>query len=198
MKTNLAGFGALAAVSAAVAAFAATPPKVGDVAPDFTLTALDGKKVGLANAVKKGPVALIVLRGFPGYQCPLCTRQVGELLANQEKFAAANAKVILVYPGPAADLRKRAGEFATGKDFPAHFRLVVDPDYAFVNRYGLRWDAPNETAYPAAFVVNRERKVVFAKVSNSHGGRASAAEIIGSLGSPDTKGVPPATPNATP
>jgi len=32
--------------------------------------------VSLANLNHQGPVVLIVLRGYPGYQCPYCTRQV--------------------------------------------------------------------------------------------------------------------------
>ncbi|MDX2033608.1 MAG: redoxin domain-containing protein [Blastocatellia bacterium] len=45
-----------------------TTPAVGDKAPDFTLTNLQGAKVRLSDVAAKGPVALIALRGYPGYQ----------------------------------------------------------------------------------------------------------------------------------
>jgi len=47
--------------------------------------------------------------------------------------------------------------------------------------YGLRWNAPNETAYPSTYVVDKQGKIVFAKTSKSHGGRASADEILKAL-----------------
>lgn len=156
----------------------AAPPAIGQTAPDFTLTALDGSPTQLSALLAKGPVALIVLRGFPGYQCPLCNRQVQDLVQNAEGFAKAGLHVVLVYPGPAADLKKRAEEFATDKKLPAHFTMVLDPDYSFTKQYDLRWEAKNETAYPSAFLLDRSGKVTFAKVSNSHGGRASAKELL--------------------
>ncbi|RYX85545.1 peroxiredoxin family protein [bacterium] len=157
------------------------PPKVGEIAPDFELKAIDGTKVKLSEQTTKGPVVLIELRGFPGYQCPICTAQVGQLINKAQEFSKAKAQVILVYPGPAEGLKDRAGEFVRGKDMPANFYLLLDPDFAVTNKYGLRWDAQNETSYPSTFVLDNTRKVLFAKVSHSHGDRASTEEILAAL-----------------
>ena len=56
------------------------PPGIGDKAPEFALNDLDGKSVSLADQLKHGPTVVVVLRGYPGYQCPLCTKQFGELM----------------------------------------------------------------------------------------------------------------------
>jgi peroxiredoxin len=66
------------------------------------LTTLDRKPVQLSQRLAEGPVVLVVLRGWPGYQCPICTRQVGEFIARAEQLKAAKARVMLVYPGPAS------------------------------------------------------------------------------------------------
>ncbi|MES2463837.1 MAG: peroxiredoxin family protein [Armatimonadota bacterium] len=161
-------------------------PGVGDTAADFTLESLAGDKVKLSSETSKGPVVLVVLRGFPGYQCPLCTVQVGRLISDAPRFAAAKAKVILVYPGPAESLKMRADEFVKGKMLPKNFTVLLDLDYKFTNQYGLRWEAPNETAYPSTFVMGPTRKVTFAKVSRSHGDRANNADIIKALPTPKT------------
>jgi hypothetical protein len=58
---------------------------------------------------------------------------------------------------------------------------VMDPDYKATNLYGLRWDAPNETAYPTTFILDRSRKVLFQKISRSHADRTTASEILESL-----------------
>jgi peroxiredoxin len=126
---------------------------------------------------------LVVLRGFPGYQCPLCSRQVGELRSKAEEFVKLGAKVVLVYPGPGplASLREKAKEFLEGTELPKPFYYMVDPEYAFTNAYELRWDAPAETSYPSTFVLDTKRVVKFRKISQSHGDRAPTNEVLASL-----------------
>lgn len=156
-------------------------PAVGDVAPEFALPRLGGGMGELKALRERGPVVLVVLRGYPGYQCPLCTRQVNEFVGRAKEFAAKGVTVAMVYPGPAAELEARAREFLANKDWPGEFVLLLDRDYAFTQAYQLRWDAPKETAYPATFVIGREGKVLWRKVSASHGGRATAAEVLQQL-----------------
>lgn len=153
----------------------AAPPAVGETAKDFQLMSLSGAPVRLSDLTAKGPVVLLVLRGFPGYQCPLCNRQVKEFVSHASDFDGAT--VLMVYPGPA----EKAKEFAADKDLPKGVLMVIDPDYAFTKQYDLRWDAPKETAYPSTFLIDGNRKIFFAKVSNSHGGRSSAAEVSAAL-----------------
>ena len=155
-----------------------TPPVVGDKAPDFTLSTLQGKRVRLSEVTAKAPVVLVALRGYPGYQCPLCNQQAHDFLKNAQGFADAKARVILVYPGPPDNLGARAIEFVADKNLPENFDLLLDPGYEFINLYGLRWDAPNETAYPSTFLIDQKKIVFFSKVSKTHGGRTKAAELI--------------------
>lgn len=172
---------ALALVVTCATAFAATPPQVGDAAPNFTLRTLDDRTVELKSLVAKTPVVLVALRGWPGYQCPLCTKQVHDFVAHAADFKARGAQVLMVYPGPAEKLQLHAQDFLKDKAWPADFLFVVDPDYAFTNAYGLRWEAKNETAYPSTFVLARGGRIEFAQVSKSHGGRVSAAQALAAL-----------------
>ena len=157
---------------------AATRPGVGDAAQDFELQAVAGSrqgKVKLSEVLKEGPVVLAVLRGYPGYQCPACSKKVGSLIGKARELKSAN--VLLIYPGPALELNLRAGEFLQGTELPAGFTMLLDPDYSFTNAYGLRWDAPRETAYPSTFVIDSNGKVRYRKVSMTHGDRANATEV---------------------
>ncbi len=176
-----AGTLAVAALLALSAVGAEKPLAVGGEAKDFELTSIGGEAIKLSKLADKGPVVLVVLRGYPGYQCPLCTRQVGELIGKADEFKKAGAQVLLVYPGPADKLKEHADEFVKGKNYPAHFTLLLDPDYTFTNAYGLRWDAKNETAYPSTFVLDSKRKVAFAKVSKTHADRAKLDDIFKAL-----------------
>jgi len=125
-------------------------------------------------------VVLVVLRGYPGYQCPVCNQQVGQFLQQADKFKAAGAQLVFVYPGASKDLALRAKEFWADRSLPDHVQLLIDPDYKFTNAYHLRWDAPKETAYPSTFVI-QDRKITFAKVSQTHGGRAKVEEVLAML-----------------
>lgn len=160
---------------------AATPPTVGEKARDFTLSTPEGKHVRLSGAMSQGPVVLVVLRGYPGYQCPYCNRQVQDFIQNAPGFAAADARVVLVYPGPAQDLGGKANEFLADKKLPGNFDLVLDPDYEVTNLYGLRWDAPHETAYPSTFLIDKQGTIFFSKIVKEHGGRTTATEILDAL-----------------
>jgi thioredoxin-dependent peroxiredoxin len=162
----------------------AAPPVVGEKAPDFTLSTPEGKAVRLSDEVAKGPVALIVLRGFPGYQCPYCNRQTQDLLQSSNNFAKAGIRVLLVYPGPPQDLGGKANDFLRGKQLPEHFHLVLDPAYQVTNAYGLRWNAPRETAYPSTFLIDSQGLIFFSKIVKLHGGRATAVEILDAMPKP--------------
>ncbi len=155
---------------------------VGKKAVDFNLKTIQGNDIQLNEILKSNAVVLIVLRGWPGYQCPICTKQVGGLIADADKFSELKAVVLMVYPGPSADLQNHAKEFSEDFNFPDNFLFTLDPDYSMINKYGLRWDAPKETAYPSTFVISKNGEIVYSKTSTTHGGRANNEEIFEALG----------------
>lgn len=178
--TSLLAFAALQPTFALAAS-----PNVGEKAPDFALSTPQGRQIRLFEAVSTGPVVLIVLRGYPGYQCPYCNRQVQDFIQNSPAFADAGAHVLMIYPGPSEGLVGKANEFLADKKLPSNFDLLLDPGYEFTNLYGLRWNAPQETAYPSTFLIDRQGIVFFSKIVKEHGGRTSAEEILRAL--PKTK-----------
>ena len=157
--------------------------KVGDKAPDFTLKALDDQPIQLSKLTADNNVVVVVLRGWPGYTCPACEAQVHDLINRAADLSKTGVKILLVYPGPANDLKKHAGDFSTskGKALPKDFTLVLDPDSDMVKSYSLRWDAPGETSYPGTFVVDKQGVIRFIKISHGHGGRAGSGEILAAL-----------------
>jgi peroxiredoxin len=183
MKSNLRLLNqilALAVLTLGAPALLAAPPQVGESAPAFTLNTLDGKAITLKDEAAKQPVVLVVLRGWPGYQCPVCTKQVHNFVEKAAEFSG-KATVLMVYPGPAAKLKEHAEEFLKDKSWPKDFVFVTDPDYTFTKAYGLRWDAAGETAYPSTFIVDKGGKIRFAKISKDHGGRSNTAEVLKAL-----------------
>jgi peroxiredoxin len=160
----------------------AQPPAEGAKAPDFTLSTPTGKAVKLSTEERGHHLVLVILRGFPGYQCPYCVKQVHDFTDHASDFKAKNTRVLLVYPGPPAELDQYAKEFLKKQaELPSNIVLVTDPDYKVTNLYGLRWDAPHETAYPSTFILDKKGTVAFEKISHSHGDRLSAQDALDHL-----------------
>ncbi|MCM2372934.1 peroxiredoxin family protein [Rhodopirellula sp. ICT_H3.1] len=156
----------------------------GTQAKDFQLHAVAGELSGdvrLSDVTGDGPVVVVVLRGYPTKQCPACTAQVGDLIKHADQFAAKNARLLLIYPGDASQLGMHAEDFLHGTKLPAPLTMLLDPGYQFTTAYGLRWNAPRETAYPSTFIVDKAGKITFANVSSTHGGRVKSAEILAAL-----------------
>ncbi len=161
----------------------AVGPKEGSKIIDFSGVTMNGAPFQLSKYIEKGTVVLIMLRGFPGYQCPVCSTQVAGYISKAEEFEKQkNTPVVFIYPGNVKDLDKKAKEFISPleekEDLPNNFIFVIDNDYAITNLLGLRWNVPKETAYPAAFVIDHKGYIQYAKVSDSHHGRATADEIL--------------------
>ena len=154
---------------------------VGKKAVDFSVKTIQGDEVNLNRILKNNPVVLVVLRGWPGYQCPVCTKQVGGLVADADKITKSGAVVLMVYPGPSEELQQHAKEFSEDFSFPDNFYFTIDPDFSMINKYRLRWDAPRETAYPTTLVISKSGEIVFSRTSTTHGGRASNEEIFQAL-----------------
>jgi thioredoxin-dependent peroxiredoxin len=168
----------ICALSVGAPAFAETPA-VGAKAPAFTLSTPTGRAVQMSRVQRGHDLVLVILRGFPGYQCPYCVRQVHDFIDHASEFEAKNTRILLVYPGPPGDLDQHAKDFlAKQTELPSNVVLVTDPDYAVTNQYGLRWEAPHETAYPSTFILNRKGVIVFEKISHTHGDRLSAEDAL--------------------
>lgn len=117
---------------AAAGAQTATTPSIGGRAPDFALTSLNGGTVRLSDQLRREPVVLVLLRGWPSYQCPFCTRQFADYLGHADDLHRAGTRVVFVYPGPADGLEEHAKAFLEARDIPPHFVFLIDPDNRFV------------------------------------------------------------------
>jgi peroxiredoxin len=163
-----------------ISALAATPG-VADHAPDFTLATPGGTTLQLSSLTAQGRVVLILLRGYPGYQCPYSLQQFNDFQQSAAQFAALGTQVLFIYPGPSPNLASEATNFAPASSLANNIHLVIDPDFSVTNLYSLRWDAPNETAYPSTFIIEKDGSIYSAQIGKSHGDHPTAADILAAL-----------------
>jgi peroxiredoxin Q/BCP len=100
--------------------------KPGDKAPDFTLTADDGKPVSLSDFKGKQ----VVLYFYPKASTPGCTIEACDFRDLRPKFNKADVVVL----GVSADPVKALVNFKTKQKL--NFPLLSDPDHKMIESYG--------------------------------------------------------------
>lgn len=126
-------------------------PKIGALAPDFTLKDVDGKTVRLADFRGKNPVFL----NFWASWCPACRQEAPENEKLQQRLGPKGLKFLPVSidRGPSAldDVRKFMEEFKLS------FRPLLDSNGEVFDRWGV-------TAIPTTFLIDRKGKIVAKEV----------------------------------
>lgn len=102
-------------------------PKVGNLAPAFTLQDQDGNKVSLKQFRGKQNV---VLYFYPKAMTPGCTAQACGIRDSKQALARLDTVVLGVSPDPVA----RLGKFIDKQDL--NFTLLSDEDHAITEKYG--------------------------------------------------------------
>lgn len=104
-----------------------TFPKVGNLAPAFTLKDQDDNKVSLKDFRGKKNVALYF---YPKAMTPGCTVQACGIRDSKKQLAKLDTVVLGVSPDPVA----RLGKFINKQDL--NFTLLSDEDHAITDKYG--------------------------------------------------------------
>lgn len=105
-------------------------PKVGNLAPAFSLLDQDGKKVSLKDFRDKKNV---VVYFYPKAMTPGCTTQACGLRDSQAELKKLGTVVLGISPDPVP----RLGRFIEKQDL--NFTLLSDEDHTIADKYGC-WD----------------------------------------------------------
>lgn len=172
MKSLLAICGALVLTGTLVGAQApaAVELKVGDMAPDFTLGASDGKTYKLSDFRGKKAV---VIAWFPAAFTQGCTVECKSLAAN----GANIRKFDVAYFMASTDTVEKNTEF--GKAYEADFPLLGDPEKKAAAAYGVL--NPRGTALRWTFYIGKDGKILFIDKEVSKRTATSAEDMIAKM-----------------
>src|ERR1700678_500001 len=101
-------------------------PTVGTVAPDFTLSSQEGKKVSLHDYRGQW----VVLYFYPKDMTPGCTIEAHNFQRDQPQYDAKKAAIL----GVSADSVDSHVQFCTKENLT--FKLLADPDKKVIGAYG--------------------------------------------------------------
>ena len=168
--------------------------KVGEQAPNFTLTNAYGKKVSLSESLKEGPVVLVFYRGA---WCPFCNMHLHMLQQSTPLFQQYGARLIAITPQTpdksAEQIKKDGLPFEVLSDLDSSvmkaYRLYFDLDEELVKVYrkhGLDIEAfnglgRNVLPVPGTFVISKEGDVVAMHADPDYTQRMEPQAIIEAL-----------------
>ncbi len=135
--------------AAAAMAAATDKPGVGDAAPLFRATNLDGGDASLDNILKSGKAVLL---NFWGLRCSACIEEIGYLNPLYERYRQNGVAFIGVnVDGAAADtVRTLMPKMANVPRFP----VLADPAFEIPDLY-------NMMAAPLSLVIGKDGKVLY-------------------------------------
>lgn len=102
-------------------------PKIGNLAPNFTLLSQDEKEISLKDFRGK----YVVLYFYPKAMTPGCTTQACGIRDYKKEFTKLNTVVLAISP----DAPSRLEKFTEKQDL--NFDLLSDPDHAIAEFYGV-------------------------------------------------------------
>lgn len=127
----------------------AAPPKVGDVAPDFTVTDVDGKTLALRELVKTGPV---VLAFYPKAFTSGCTAEMQSFRDRAGELTSCKAQVLAISTDDAETQRRFKAELKSP------YAFIADPDAKLVNLYDVKTPVVSY-AKRRTFVIGQDGRV---------------------------------------
>lgn len=142
----IAGFGLVWASQSSSSATVPQPTAQpsGQIAPDFTLTTLDGDTVSLSDLRGK-----VVLVNFWASWCPPC---VAELPTIHQFYQSHQADGFVVLAVNAQENRGTVSGFINQHGYT--FPVLLDPDSVAADEYGIR-------ALPTSFIVDKNGEIQY-------------------------------------
>ena len=171
--------------------------KLGDKAPEFTLTESKGSSVTLSEELKKGPV---VLTWYRGGWCPYCNIQLAAYQKILPQIEELGAQLIAVSP----ELPDKS--LSTKEKNELRFPVLTDLNLKVAEQYGLVFkltsevsghysksfsmkdfygddSSGNELPIAATYVIDQDGKIVYAFLDEEYTKRAEPQEILDALDS---------------
>src|SRR5579872_6623194 len=150
-------------------------PKVGDLAPDFTLNDTSWKPISLSSC--RGHT--IILAFFPAAFSGVCTTELSTFGQNLSTLRELDAHVL----GISVDLPYTLKRFKQEEQLS--FALMSDFDRVVIPQYGVVDDDFNGfhsgVARRSVFVIDRDGRIAWRWICENQGQQPDYAEILGEV-----------------
>jgi peroxiredoxin len=144
-----------------------------------------GDVVDLSDWKGKKNVVLVILRGFSGAVCLSCTGQTLAISESLKEFAARDAEVFFVYPGPKESVPRflDAVSDIRGSCESLPVELLLDVDLTVVREFKIE----GKLANPTTIILDKAGLVRFAHVGRTNTDRPTVPAMLSVLSQLATK-----------
>lgn len=139
--------------------------KVQQPAPNFSLTAMDGRKVSLSDFHGSG----VLLIFYRGHWCPFCIGHLEDIQTLLPDLKKKGFKVIAISPDDVEGLQKMADRMKKPYTF------LSDPKLVVADLYGVRKD--KKLPHPAVVIIDKAGLVQWFYVGEDFKKRPSASQL---------------------
>ena len=161
----------LALLCAASSALTAEAPAIGAAAPDFQLTALDGKAFSLSSAAKAHKAVVLM---FISTQCPYSNAYNDQMKALANAYASKGVLFVGINSNKTEDA---AAAVAHARSNGHTFPIMKDPSNKVADLYDAR-------RTPEVYVVDPEGKLRYhGRITEDHENPASSPDLKNALDS---------------
>ncbi len=168
--------------------------KVGDPAPDFTITNTAGRIFHLKKELEKGPVVLVFYRG---QWCPHCNKHLSRLNDSLQLIKEKGANVVAITPEVQENINKTIKKtkavfpvlFDSGMKVMEAYKVNFKVDDKTVEKYkgyGIDFDKANGSngaslPVPATYIVDKNGLIKQVFFNTDYTKRPSVQQILENL-----------------
>ncbi|WP_372366565.1 peroxiredoxin family protein [Candidatus Uabimicrobium sp. HlEnr_7] len=148
---------------------------IGNKFPFLRFVNSNGEVIDLSEFTPNKKLVLVVLRGFAGSVCLVCSSQTIALSKHIKKFHEKNAEVILVYPGEIDTIPHFIASVQNVEEgFDLPFPVVLDADLNLVNEFKIN----GSLAKPSTLIIDEDGIVRYAYVGKHPGDRPAIPSLL--------------------
>ena len=155
---------------------------VGKSLPQTRFLTASGAVVDLEEATR--PTVVVLMRGFSGQVCVYCATQTTAIADNVDRFTAAGADILVVYPGPTEAVPAFVAAIQTLRTDPPPMPIGLDVSLLLVRGLGVE----DNLARPTSLIIQPGGRIGYAYIGTSNTDRPSVDALLEAVSRLKTQG----------
>lgn len=148
---------------------------IGSKFPFLRFINSNGEVINIEELSAKKNILLVVLRGFAGSVCLVCSSQTIALSNSVDEFSKRNTEIILVYPGEAESIPHFVSSVQNlESEFSLPFPIVLDADLSLVTKFKIN----GSLAKPSTLLIDKDGIIRYAYVGKHPGDRPTIPSLL--------------------
>jgi antitoxin component YwqK of YwqJK toxin-antitoxin module/peroxiredoxin len=147
---------------------------IGKPLPQTRFLSAAGEALDIDQLRKKGPVLLVILRGFSGQVCLYCAAQTTAISKAIKRFERNNIQVVVIYPGPVDAVPAFLQAVRSLANDPPPMPIALDVSLIAVRALNIE----DNLAKPTSIFIDKQGLIRYAYVGKTIADRPSVDDLL--------------------